>query len=119
MKRKKVNVKRLKVKIKERRNHILNAFLQGKKLYIKNTGIEVKITDFNQWAKEHFKTSLHVYVKLCGTPSIEALDKLSSFNIDMRDDNGVQCISVTGEISILELSTNPFETKASKILHGG
>jgi hypothetical protein len=120
MRRSKKKLINLTPKERAHRAEVLNALIAGQPLYIKNTGIEVEVTDFNRWfrsgrAKKQF--SIDVVIK--GTPTIEALDKMRSYSIDRRENGaGGMNLKCNGEVSIMTLSIHKFDTTASRILHG-
>ena len=93
---------------------VIEGLLSCKKFFIKDTGVEVEIDRFDEdMFDKILEERFSISVKIMGSPTIEAIDKLQDYDLRKRT-SGVE---VTGHIKLEDLSLMPFEGAASQVLY--
>ena len=99
---------------------IIEALLQNKPVFVKNTGVRVKVVKLEKHNKSrYFKMkSATCDVAFEETPTYKALSLMENYRYsDGVNTLGGQRNFISGSIKIINLSHRPFETKTSKALY--
>ena len=101
------------------RNKILNAHLRGDPIYVKDSGIKAKIINFSEdQDMKDIRYRFHIMIEV-STPTVFVLDKFHDYRLqEQADHQGNYIIRASGQISLLNLSTTPFDTPAANTLYG-
>lgn len=121
--RRKRTKKRMSVSMKRHRDRILNAILAQQPLYIKDTGVLLDLEKFTEDLRYGIlEDRFFIKVRTKSTPNMACIEKFLEYRIEsglntLGHSNTSPPLTISGQIKFEELSTEPYETEAAKILY--
>ncbi len=102
------------------KNKLIQAICKGQTLYIRDTGIAVRVDYFGSDLREDFRGRNRRIEHPCNIefltpPTTKALKLFNKWHIKRNSHSGK--MELDGTINLEHLSLKPFETKAAKVLY--
>lgn len=105
---------------------VMEHVLKGERVYVKNTGVAVLVTDFNH--HRHQKKNFIVQIRFEDVPNKKSIELCDSFHVRVHKNGprntlgGAGCpvvtdVTVDAQIALNLLSDLPYNTKAGKTLY--